>query len=926
MFKILAKNKISNRLAMAVAIPMAALIFFSGQVVYDKYSTVVRMEKLQTLTVLAPLASALIHELQKERGITSGYLGSYGGEFATEIGEQYKITDKVRSDLRRALEKFNFGQFSASLTTKVEQAQNSWKRLKGLRENVTLFNISVPEIFEYYSGTIGKILTAVGELGTINVDPRTAKLTQAYIAFLEGKELNGIERALGSLGFGSGKFEPEIHHELLQIIGKQKQFVENFRQLTTPEQFSFYLSTMDDAAVVKANQMRKIAVDTSYSNSYVTVPVTDWYNTMTRKINLLKSVEDRLAEDAIAMAKQIREEARTGYWVTLGVTGILLLLTVGCLLLILQSILRPLSEAKQIMLGLARGDTDAEITGTGREDEFGEIFDALRIFKESAGKLKSSEDQKSAILAGALDAIITTDEEGEVLEFNASAEELFKYRSTEATGKNITDLIFPLETRENRRRDWRIMRSEDPALTFGQRYELPACDASGSSFPIEISVSHYEEFDFYTAFIRDISDRKKAEEKTLLAQTELERRVEGRTLELAKAKMAAETANKAKSQFLSSMSHELRTPMNAILGFGQFLAQNPSEPLSESQKESVSHILKGGEHLMNLINEVLELSKIEAGKESVSLEDISLFEILEECVDIGGQVAEKYDVEIVTRFASDEETMIRADYTRFKQVILNLISNAAKYNRPNGKIYIRTGDGEPGYRRVEIADTGFGIPVEKRNQLFEPFDRLGAESSEIEGTGIGLTITKKLIELMSGRIDFETESGIGSTFWIEIPVIEDEKEHHLGASGGFHVDEESGLHTALEGEKPDVIKTLLYVEDNPANMELMKKIVSQIDNVEFLAAETAELGLAMASQNRPDLIFMDINLPGMSGIEALGEIREVADLKTVPVVALSARAMLDDVKRGDIAGFDRYLTKPMMIKDIVETITEYLDA
>ena len=580
-----------------------------------------------------------------------------------------------------------------------------------------------------------------------------------------------------------------------------------------------------------------------------------------------------------------------------------------------------------MMLRIAGGDTEIDIADSERNDEFEEIFGALRTFKESVINLRSSEDHKSAILEGALDAIITTDEMGNVLEFNASAEELFKYRSEDVTGRDITDLIFPPEIRERRRQAWQKIRSHDPSVSFGQRYEISACDAHGKRLPVEISISHSEEYEFFTAFIRDITDRRKAEEKIQLAQHDLERRVEERTVELAKAKEVAEGANQAKSQFLSSMSHELRTPMNAILGFGQFLQHNPAEPLTESQNDSIGHILKGGEHLLNLINEVLELSKIEAGKEEVSLENISLPEVMEECIDIGHQVAEKYDIEIIPQFSFDKKIEVRADYTRFKQVILNLISNAAKYNRPNGKIYLRTGDGASGFIRVEIADTGFGIPEEKRAQLFEPFERLGAETSEIEGTGIGLTITRKLMELMNGSIGFDTITDKGSTFWIDIPLVEDANIGQANeVSDNLRIRETKEIDWSVNGGFSEGVKSLLYVEDNPANMALMKKIVSQIDNVELLAADTAELGIAMAMQNKPDLIFMDINLPGMSGIEALGEIRDIDVLKAVPVIALSARAMLADIEEGNKAGFDRYLTKPMMLNDIMDTISDYLES
>ncbi|SOD90706.1 PAS domain S-box protein [Caenispirillum bisanense] len=380
--------------------------------------------------------------------------------------------------------------------------------------------------------------------------------------------------------------------------------------------------------------------------------------------------------------------------------------------------------------------------------------------------------------------------------------------------------------------------------------------------------------------------------------------------ELRLAQEEAERANEAKSAFLSSMSHELRTPLNAILGFAQLLEASRKDPLTDKQKSHVQHILKGGQHLLDLINEVLDLARIEAGKLTLSIEDISPADVLDECLSITETLAERRGIAVQRGFALPLPG-VRADYTRLKQVLLNLLSNAVKYNREAGRLTLAVGPGAPGMLRFAVTDTGRGIPADKFASLFEPFNRLGAETTEVEGTGIGLTITRELTERMGGTLGVESEVGVGSTFWVEMPL----SEARLDIPAEIETPDDT---TADASAGPSL--RVLYVEDNPANMRLMEEVMDELGGVDLRTAHTAELGIELAVRERPDLILMDINLPGMDGFQALAFLREQPETSATPIIALTANATASSIQKGIAAGFTAYLTKPVVIPQLMQAI------
>ncbi|MEC5218331.1 PAS domain S-box-containing protein [Actimicrobium sp. GrIS 1.19] len=513
-------------------------------------------------------------------------------------------------------------------------------------------------------------------------------------------------------------------------------------------------------------------------------------------------------------------------------------------------------------------------------------------------RLRDQQFYTRSLIESNIDALMTTDPRGIISDVNQQMEALTGCSRDELIGAPFKDYFTDPARAEAAIK--RVLR--EGKVT---NYELTAHARDGRETVVSYNATTFHDRDRKLqgvfAAARDVTERKQFE----LALQE-------NNLELEGAKAAAEKANLAKSEFLSSMSHELRTPLNAVLGFAQLMASGAPPP-TPAQQLSLDQILKGGWYLLRLINEILDLAMIESGKVTMSHESMSLADVLADCQAMIEPQAQKRGIQMVfTQLASP--FYVHADRTRVKQVMINLLSNATKYNRIGGAVTVDCTMHGSGRVRVSVRDSGMGLTPEQVGQLFQPFNRLGQESSAEEGTGIGLVVTKQLVELMGGTIGVESTVGVGSVFWVEL-VGANAPELEFGEHGDSHVPDQNPL-----GPQQAPQRTILYVEDNPANLALIEQLIARRGDLKLLSATDGHQGIQLARAYQPDVILMDINLPGISGYGAMAILREDIETAHIPVMALSANAVPRDIEKGMEAGFFRYLTKPIKVPEFMEAL------
>ncbi len=556
----------------------------------------------------------------------------------------------------------------------------------------------------------------------------------------------------------------------------------------------------------------------------------------------------------------------------------------------------------------------AVVSVTALRNAQGAIIGYLLIGTDNTARKQVEADQKQldqrlrdqqfytrSLIESNIDALMTTNPSGIITDVNKQMEALTGCTRDELIGAPFKNYFTDPERAEM---TIKLVLSEKKVTN----YELTARARDGKETVVSYNATTFYDRDRKLqgvfAAARDVTERKR-----------LDQVLQEQNVELESAKSTAEKANLAKSDFLSSMSHELRTPLNAILGFAQ-LMESDSPPPTPVGKENIDQILRAGWYLLALINEILDLALIESGKLSMSLEPMSFAEVMLECQTMMEPQAQERGIHLTfPRF--DDACFVMGDRIRMKQIMVNLLSNAIKYNCEHGTVEVKIATSTSDRIRVSIRDTGEGLSPEKMAQLFQPFNRLGQEAGRVEGTGIGLVMTKRLIELMGGVIGVESAVGSGSVFWIEMISTP--------APDSQHAESEAIRPAQMQIDSGGSVRTLLYVEDNPANLKLVEQLIARRTDLRLLTAINGRLGVELARTLLPEVILMDINLPDISGFEALKILRHNAATTNIPVVALSANAMPRDIEKGLQAGFFRYLTKPIKVNEFMDALDVALE-
>lgn len=597
-----------------------------------------------------------------------------------------------------------------------------------------------------------------------------------------------------------------------------------------------------------------------------------------------------IEEEQSLLAKEIEVS-------TLSIFSAMFLYSFVALIFLIQKLVKPVLSLKNSANKVSINDFNWHLN-IQSSDEIGQLNRAFNLMgeriKQNLGELKTL---LAAIVENTDDAIIAKDLNGKIISWNKGAERLYGFTEGMAIGKHIS-IIVPDEDKNELDDIFEKIKSGKRVENF----ETRRIKKDGSIIDVSLNVSPIK---------NDIGD--------VIGASKIARdisKIKNSQKDLTQAKDEAEKSNNAKSEFLSRMSHELRTPMNAILGFTQLIQMDSKNALSERHKDNLEKVLSAGNHLLKLINDVLDISSIEAGGLGISIDTVDIVPIVDNAVSLSKPMASENGISLEYLAVPENPCLVKVDPLRFKQVLLNLISNAIKYNKPNGSVVVSYEKRKSGKIRLGIRDTGYGIPEEKREKVFKPFERFNIDSENIEGAGIGLTISKKLIQLMKGSIDYESVSGEGSFFYIEFPVSDKVPLTKKATDG-------------LKFTSPAMMdintKTILYIEDIPGNVELVNQILSQrMPHINLISAQSALEGIDIAQNQIPDLILMDIHLPGMDGITAFKRLQLIDKVKNIPVIALTAAAMDVDIKKALNMGFKEYVTKPIDVPRFLKAIEAFI--
>jgi signal transduction histidine kinase/CheY-like chemotaxis protein len=894
MFSNMANNlKIKHKLILLVATPMLLLFVLATSNTHSEWH---KLQAAQTSQILQNYSSeivAMVHELQLERGVSAGYLASNGNHFQKELQQQRARVDNQERLLKEFTAKVERKAghqvhiHNDELLAKLEERGLVREAIDGLDPS--------SEYFQYFSETNISALEQIQRLSMGMENVRLAQHIEALSTLLWLQEYAGQERAALTVIFSLGKFDLKTAQQLQGFVAKQENILRHFRQvIATPSQRQLLNHFLDDPAADRVQVMRQtILIKAEKADLLGELQqligygglIHDFKNYLLRGKTVYHGRFNAAYSKAQAVLQQYHQLAR------ISVAEIKDLETIKAMLQNYRTRLDMVAgmnwdktDSRKIDRLVLIDDTGA-LVAINRLRQTVYDIDPAQWFQDATRRIeliKMVSDKINENIVYEIDELMQT----------------MRLRFILLTALTVLVLLASLIVAGF------ISKRLVSGIT-GVTGALQRVKDTGN-FDEHITAEGRDELGIMARSLNSLFTERRLMEKAL--------RMNRKRLE--KAKEDAEKANKAKSEFLARMSHELRTPMNAILGFGQLMEFD--KELSPSRQEDVREILFAGRHLLELINDVLDLAKIEAGHMELDNKPVVCQDMIEEAASLVMPLAAQRNITINYHSDQCKGVVFYADPTRLKEVMLNLLSNAVKYNREGGSITINSEAAARKRWRISVSDTGKGISEEQQQLLFQSFERLGAENSGVEGSGIGLVITKRIVEMMGGSIGVYSMPGQGSTFWFELDVVEEVTID--GRPDIQHLMQEGvDIATASQNDY-----SILYVEDNPSNIRLVEHLLDEHTGIPLAVALTAQKGLELAALHEFDLILLDINLPDMDGYQLFDQIRNLDGHHKTPIVALSANAIPQDIDRAMKAGFSDYLTKPIDLPRFFTVLDRFL--